>query len=83
MIFILQNEAQWLTEVKSPAQIHIGNKYRIQTRSLHLKLHIHLLPLPNLKKGFPACASGKEPACNAEDPGLIPGSERSTGEGIG
>ena len=26
---------------------------------------------------------GKESACNAEDPGLIPGSGRSTGEGIG
>ena len=26
---------------------------------------------------------GKEPACNAGDPGLIPGSERSAGGGIG
>ena len=26
---------------------------------------------------------GKESACNAGDPGLIPGSERSAGEGIG
>ena len=26
---------------------------------------------------------GKEPACNAGDPGLIPGSERSAGEGMG
>ena len=26
---------------------------------------------------------GKESACNAGDPGLIPGSERSPGEGIG
>ena len=26
---------------------------------------------------------GKEPTCNAGDPGLIPGSERSAGEGIG
>ena len=26
---------------------------------------------------------GKESACNAGDPGLIPGSGRSTGEGIG
>ena len=26
---------------------------------------------------------GKESACNAGDPGWIPGSERSTGEGIG
>ena len=26
---------------------------------------------------------GKEPTCNAGDPGLLPGSGRSTGEGIG
>ena len=28
-------------------------------------------------------SAGKEPACNAEDPGLIPGLGRSPGEGIG
>ena len=33
--------------------------------------------------GFPACLDGKESACNAEDPGLIPGSGRSPGEGNG
>ena len=31
----------------------------------------------------PDCSVGKEPACNAGDPGLIPGLGRSTGEGIG
>ena len=35
------------------------------------------------KKGFPDSTVGKESACNAEYPGLIPGSERSAGEGIG
>ena len=33
--------------------------------------------------GFPDSSVGKESACNAEDPNLIPVSERSTGEGIG
>ena len=33
--------------------------------------------------GFPHSSVGKESACNARDPSLIPGSERSTGEGIG
>ena len=33
--------------------------------------------------GFPVSSVGKESACNAEDPGLIPGSGRSPGEGIG
>ena len=33
--------------------------------------------------GFPASAAGNESSCNAEDPGLIPGSESSLGEQIG
>ena len=33
--------------------------------------------------GFPHTLVGKESTCNAGDPGLIPGSERSAGEGIG
>ena len=32
---------------------------------------------------FPDSSVGKESVCNAGDPGLIPGSERSSGEGIG
>ena len=33
--------------------------------------------------GFPADSVGKESACNAGDPGSIPGSGRSPGEGNG
>ena len=33
--------------------------------------------------GLPCSSVGKESACNAGDPGSIPGSGRSTGEGIG
>ena len=33
--------------------------------------------------GFPDSSVGKESACNAGDPCLTPGSECSTGEGIG
>ena len=33
--------------------------------------------------GSPDSSVGKEPACNAGDPGLISGLRRSTGEGIG
>ena len=33
-------------------------------------------------EGFPHSSVGKESTCNAGDPGLIPGSGRSTGEGI-
>ena len=33
--------------------------------------------------GFPDSSVGKESACNAVDPGSIPGLARSAGEGIG
>ena len=33
--------------------------------------------------GFPGGSDGKEPVCNAEDLGLIPGSEKAPGEGTG
>ena len=36
-----------------------------------------------LCKGFPDSSVGKESACNAGDPGLIPGLGRSAGKGIG
>ena len=38
---------------------------------------------PNINEGFPQSSVGKESTCNAEDPGSIPGSGRSTGEGTG
>ena len=34
-------------------------------------------------QGFPGSSVGKESACNAGDPGSIPGSGRSPGEGTG
>ena len=33
--------------------------------------------------GFPGSSDGREPACNSEDPGSIPGLGRSPGEGQG
>ena len=39
--------------------------------------------LKTVSSGFLSSSAGKEPACNAGDPGSIPGSGRSTGEGIG
>ena len=33
--------------------------------------------------GFPGGSEGNVSACNAGDPGLIPGSRRSSGEGNG
>ena len=37
----------------------------------------------NNHMGFPDSSVDKESSCNAGDPGSIPGSGRSTGEGIG
>ena len=39
--------------------------------------------LPVKSMGFPDGSNGKESACNAEDPDLIPGLGRSPGEGKG
>ena len=39
--------------------------------------------LSDFHLGFPSDSVGKESACNAGDPGSIPGSGRSTGEGNG
>ena len=38
---------------------------------------------PKCPLGFPGGSNGKESACNVGDPGLIPGSGRSSGEGNG
>ena len=52
--------------------------------SLTLLIHnISLLLTIDGILGFPDSSVGKESACNAGDPGLIPGSGRSAGEGIG
>ena len=42
-----------------------------------------LTRLSDFTIGFPDSSVGKESACNAGDPSLIPGSGRSAGEGIG
>ena len=36
---------------------------------------------PGGSKGFPGASYGKQSACNAGDPGVIPGLGRSPGEG--
>ena len=42
----------------------------------------HILLISNVM-GFPYSSVGKESACNAGDPGSVPGSGRSAGEGLG
>ena len=48
----------------------------------HVILRICILPLLG-DTDFPDRSVGKLSACNAGDPGSIPGSGRSAGEGIG
>ena len=48
-----------------------------------IHIHITLLFLISFPFMSPDSSVGKESACNAGDPGLIPGLGRSTGEGIG
>ena len=44
---------------------------------------LFLLDTDEHNEGFPDSSVGKESTYDAGDPGLIPGLERSTGEGIG
>ena len=47
-----------------------------------LKLSLIVL-VYELLVGFPGSLAGKESACSTGDPGLIPGSGRAPGEGLG
>ena len=57
----------------------LGSQRVGRTERLSVSLYIHIFTV----SGFPGSSAGKEFACNARDPGLIPGSGRPTGEGIG
>ena len=46
-------------------------------------LYLKWITKRELLYGFPDSSVGKESACNAEDPGPVPGLGRSPGEGIG
>ena len=63
--------------------ISTGNytQYLIRENNLFLSLcmYIHI----NIIEGFPDSSVGKESTCNTENPGLIPGSGRCTGEALG
>ena len=48
-----------------------------------LPLALLIVGIAQVNMGFPGSSDGKESACNIEDPGSIPGSGRSPGEGNG
>ena len=51
------------------------NETEIKKKTTNQGIYVYL--------GFPGGSDGKESAFNAGDPGVIPGSGRSTGEGNG
>ena len=55
------------------------NKSQYRAKILRISFIYYVLEL----LGFPSSSAGKESACNAGDPGLIPGLGQSPGEGIG
>ena len=57
-------------------RIQIINKILMNTKTCNWELYMIIV-------GFPGSSAGKESACNAGDPGSIPGSGRFPGEGIG
>ena len=51
--------------------------------AIHQHQSVIFISIPSLIRGFPAGSDGKASACNAGDPGSIPGSGRAPGEGNG
>ena len=87
---------EWLpTAVFMPGEFH-GQKSlegyspwgrKSQTRPRDFHFHVESRAFTSnyqvACKGFPGGSDGEESSCNAGDPGLIPGLERSPGEGNG
>ena len=59
------------------------SKYSLNQNQCFIWLESLLLVYIYLYQLLKHSSVGKESACNAEDPGSIPGPRRSTGEGIG
>ena len=70
------------------AELKVDYREKLENKSLGMTLAwilviIRKLLRTNLQWGFPCSSVGKESACSAGDPGSIPGSGRSPGEGNG
>ena len=63
-------------------EMHLSLVLRCASQSLQVT-SVHNGYLLKYASGFPGGLDGKESACNAGDPGSIPGSGRSFGEGNG
>ena len=90
ILLILQNrERHESVEDKSLGSGLNPGFTRLLSCGIFSKLLKPLVPHPSIsstvkwRQVFPDSSVGKESACNAGDPGSIPGSGRSPGEGIG
>ena len=83
-------EQDFKPAIRSDSKQHVLNHYinaQNSQKSLSTKRHSqekHEFSLEHShKQGFPDSSVGRESACNAGNPGSIPGSGRSPGEGNG
>ena len=75
----LKSCLMWVKEESEKA----GLKYNIQKTNILVSSPITWWQIEGEKVVFPDSSLGKESACNAGDPGSIPGWGRSPGKGIG
>ena len=72
-----------LLNFKVPAAMYEGSDFSTCSLTfLFLAMHRKYIYYFNFG-GILGISAGRESTCNAEDPSLIPGLERSSGEGIG
>ena len=70
-----QNVQNKQHQIKDTRQYVQNKQHQIKEWPDNIHTHTH-----NYSMGFPGCWDGKEFACNAGDPGLIPGLGRFSGE---
>ena len=74
-------EAEWVTCRMSEGNLHRPDSLNSESRRKSPDLFVKFQPW--MTTGFPGGSDSKASACNVWDPGSIPGSGRSPGEGNG
>ena len=77
LVATIHAESNMTEQLSTHMRAHTHAHAHTHTRT-HTHTHTHIYPM-----GFPGSSVHKEPACNAGDPGSIPGLRRSPREGIG
>ena len=73
----------YLSCLTSPMALNVTCIVRLPLKFYCYREPISVLPLKYMRVGFPGGSEGKASAYNVGDPGSIPGSGRSPGEGNG